>query len=454
MNATLLEAWRATVHAQPAAVALIDATSGRRWTRADLDAAADAWHAAHGDAVASQTVAFAEPNGFDWLCVFLGLLKVSACAAPLDPAEPAAAQLAAARSIRATALWHGHRLEILAPPARPPRDGRRLVKFTSGSTGAPRALYFADAEMLADGAHICTGMDIRTGDLNLGLIPWGHSYGLGNLVVPLLSQGTAILFGAPPLPHAIAAIVAQHRPTLFPAVPALLRALAEADIAAASLASLRTVISAGAPLAPEIARAFTQKFARKIHGFYGSSETGGITYDRTGDSAALGRGVGTPLPGVTLSFARGNRFTVASDAVIRLRRRRPGSHRMPDRARLESTGELVLLGRTGRFVKIAGRRLNLAEVEHAICALPGVHGAHVAAHPGRPDALAAVVASVLPGAEIRDALRPRLAAWKIPRKWIVLPEFPLTSRGKPDTRRLAALLAGSSDSAEMSDEMP
>ena len=50
--------------------------------------------------------------------------------------------------------------------------------------------YITDAQMLADGRQICATMGIRPGDLNLGLIPFGHSYGLGNLVVPLLTQSS------------------------------------------------------------------------------------------------------------------------------------------------------------------------------------------------------------------------------------------------------------------------
>src|SRR5690606_11203581 len=147
-----------------------------------------------------------------------------------------------------------------------------------GSTGQPRALFFTDAEMLADGRQLCAAMGIRESDINLGLIPWGHSYGLGNLVMPLLLQGTAIVSGTAPLPHAMAAVIAQTKPTIFPAVPALLRALADSTATAGQLASLRTIISAGAPLEAEIAQRFTDKFARKIHNFYGSSETGGISY--------------------------------------------------------------------------------------------------------------------------------------------------------------------------------
>jgi acyl-coenzyme A synthetase/AMP-(fatty) acid ligase len=443
MSASLLSAWRRTVAAAPDAVALIDAAGERRWTRVELDHASDAWNREHGAALRRHTVAFAEPNGSGWLVVFLGLLKAGAVALPLDPGEPAAAHRALAAALRVRALWLGNALEPTTHPARPARDDRRLVKLTSGSTGAPRPLAFADAPMLADGRHICAGMAIRAGDLNLGLIPWGHSYGLGNLVMPLLLQGTAILFGVAPLPHAIAAAVRRFRPTIFPAVPALLQALASSDIAAADFASLRTVISAGAPLRAGAAQAFADRFARPVHNFYGSSETGGITYDRTGESAALGRGVGRPLPGVSISLDRGGRIRVESDAVLVIGNRTPGSLRMADVGEIAADGELRLLRRAGRFVKIAGRRLNLAEIEHALKQLPGVKDAFVAPHPSRADALAAaVVATGVSATTLQTRLRERMASWKVPKKIAVLPAFPLNARGKTDTRALQALLGG------------
>jgi acyl-coenzyme A synthetase/AMP-(fatty) acid ligase len=200
------------------------------------------------------------------------------------------------------------------------------------------------------------------------------------------------------------------------------------------------VISAGARLEPEVAGAFQAKFGRSIHSFYGSSETGGITYDPTGESAATGRGVGRPLPGVGIETRHGGRFIVKSPAVYTIDNRRRGAHLMPDTGHFDPSGEWVLTGRVGRFEKIAGRRLNIAEVERAIRQLPGVRDAFVAPHPERADALAAVVAGDAAPNALRDGLRERLASWKIPRKWVVVSEFPLTARGKTDTRRLKEIL--------------
>lgn len=447
MNPTLLSAWHSTLRADPAALAFVDTRAGLRLTRAELATRAASWREAFGRGLAGQTVVLAEANRPEWFQVFLGLLEAEAVVAPLDPGEPLAAQLATAAAIRAGWLWSGGELRAVAGRGKRSRDGRRVVKLTSGSTGTPRALAFTDAQMLADGRQVCAGMAIRPDDVNFGLIPFGHSYGLGNLVVPLLAQGTALVAGGGFLPQEVAETIARERPTVFPAVPALLRALVAADIAPEKLASLRTVISAGAPLAPEIAEAFWVKFGRKVHSFYGSSETGGITYDRSGDAARTGRSVGSPLPDVELVFSRAGRVVVSSPAVFTLGNRRRdarglGACRTPDITARVAGGEVALLGRAGRWVKIASRRLNLAEVERALKAVPGVREALVTVHGGRTDALAAAVATELPADAVRAALAARLAVWKVPKKLLCLPAFPLTARGKTDTTTLRRRLGG------------
>ncbi len=439
MTPLLLQAWKKTLAAAPRAPALIEAASGRVWTRRELDRASDAWLARHPLDFAGRVVLFSETNGPQWLVLLLALVKARAVVAPLDPGEPPARQHATALSLRASYRWTGQVLETL-PRGRSFSDRRRIIKLTSGSAGKPRALAFTDAQMLADGRNVCSGMRISSSDFNYALIPFGHSYGWGNLVIPLLAQGTAIVCGSAALPHVIAAEIARFRPTVFPAVPALLRSLIDADIAPASLTSLRTVISAGAPLDPAVARAFHVRFDRPIHNFYGSTETGGIAYDRTGTASLDGRAVGTPLPGVTVSLARGRRVRVHSLAVYTLGNRHPGTHVAADFGEFNAAGELVLRGRTGRTIKVAGRRLNLSEIEHALRSLPGVRDAYALPHPERQEAVAAVVACDAQPPAWRDALRDRLASWKVPRKLIALPAFPLTPRGKTDTRKLRDLV--------------
>ncbi len=434
MSDTLLTVWQAQVADTPAARALVDA-QGREWSRAELDALASRLAQTLPTAVSRQRVAFALANSAEWFATFLGLLRAGATPVALDPSEPIAQQRTLAGAAGATFILIDNQAEQLGAPIKRRQPVPALIKLTSGSTGLPRALAFTHANMLADGRQVCASMDIRPDDLNLAVIPFGHSYGLGNLVVPLLMQGTALVCADLPLPHALAELSARYQPTVFPAVPALLRVLAAADLPAQSFASVRTVISAGAPLSAEVAASFFSKYTIKPHGFYGSSETGGITYDRTGDETLAGRSVGTALNGVTLTPAKGGRLRVSSAAALR------GSWLPADKARIEPDGRVVLLGRSGRMIKIGGRRLDLTELEASLRALPDVHDAFAAPHPDDPEQLAAVIATPLAPLPLRALLRSHLATWKIPRRLVPVPAFPLTARGKPDTAALRKLLA-------------
>lgn len=448
MSRALLLAWEKTLRRAGGARAIVQASDGRTVTFRELDARAAAWLARHAPEparLAGRAVVFAVPNGIGWQEIFLALLRAGAVAVPLDAAEPPAAQRLLAETLRAGFWWDGARLVPL-PAARRFRDPRVcLVKLTSGTTGRPRPLVFTALQLLADARQVTATMGIGPHDLNYGVIPFGHSYGLGNLTAPLLAQGVPLVCGSAPLPQAIAADFARWRPTVFPGVPALWRALAASDVPAKVFASLRLGISAGAPLPPEVARDFAARFGRRLHGFYGSSETGGIAFDPTG-AATLAGGVGRALRGVRLTVRRGGRIQVCSAAVFtqgnRFRRGRRGCWTPPDRVAMDARGRLTLLGRRGATVKIAGRRINLAEVAARLRRLPGVREAWVGASAGAQPVLGAVVATERTATDLRAALQADTAAWKIPKKLAVAPALPLTARGKPDTRAMQTLLFG------------
>ncbi len=444
---TLLDAWAGTLRRRGGDRAVVQAADGVTITFRELDKRAAAWLARLTAAGAprlqelqGRAVVFAAPNGIAWLEIFLGLLKAGAVAVPLDAAEPAAAQQQLAISLCAGFRWDGTKLEALTGARRYRDPGVSLIKLTSGSTGQPRALVFTAEQMIADGRQVTASMGIGPRDLNYALIPLGHSYGLGNLTIPLLAQGVPLVCGSAPLPHAIAEDFARWRPTVFPGVPAIWRVLAVSEV---KLDSLRLGISAGAPLAPEVAQDFTARFGRRLHSFYGSSETGGIAYDPTGQATLTG-GVGRAMHGVKLRAMRGARLRVCSAAVVTHGNRRRvgtvGAWLMPDRATVDARGHMTLLGRRGTTVKIAGRRVNLVEVTERLRRLPGVRDAWVGLSAGPEPVLGAVVASDRTAVELRTALLADTAAWKIPKKLQVIAALPMTARGKTDTRALRAMV--------------
>jgi long-chain acyl-CoA synthetase len=446
MSCELLQAWDVTRRRLAKRPAVVQSQDQRACTFHELDLLSAAWLAKHcpfgPEKLAGRAVVFSVPNGIDWFVIFLGLLKAGAVIVPVDASEPQPAQQRLAEALRAGFLWDGTRLVPLPKP-KSHRSPICLLKLTSGTKGTPRPLAFTAPQLLADARQVMAAMGIGPRDLNYAIIPLGHSYGLGNLTVPLIAGGVPLVCGDVPLPHAVAEDFRRWRPTVFPGVPAVWRAIAEAAVEPSSMRSLRLAISAGAPLPAEVAQAILARHGIRLHNFYGSSETGGIAFDRSGKSTLAG-GVGRAMRAVRVTQLGGQRILVCSAAVFtrsnRRMRRRLGCWSPTDRVQIDKNGELRLSGRRGTTVKISGRRVNLSEIESVLRGLEGVRDAWVQVGAGAEAVLGAVLATDRPISELRAELRPIVAAWKIPKRFIGLPSLPLTARGKVDTRGLSALL--------------
>jgi acyl-coenzyme A synthetase/AMP-(fatty) acid ligase len=245
--------------------------------------------------------------------------------------------------------------------------------------------------------------------------------------MPLILQGTSVVCAAQFVPRQLVDWIGLHQVTVFPSVPAIFRVLASMPVES-KLTPLRLAISAGAPLTAEIAQAFHKQHGIKLHNFYGSSETGGICYDRQGDATWEGRSVGTPMTGVSVTAERGVIY-VTSKAVAK----RTGRWRMPDRGEWNELGELVLLGRSGREVNIGGKKVHPSEIERTLRAMNGVSDALVLVDKsGERDILHAAVETQLSAAEIQRSLAVKLPEWKLPKRYLIKPELPRTARGKID----------------------
>ena len=69
--------------------------------------------------------------------------------------------------------------------------------------------------------------------------------------------------------------VRRHRPKTVSLVPAALRMVLEADLDPADLSSVRSVVSGTAPLSPDDAEAFTDKYGVPVLISYAATEFGG-----------------------------------------------------------------------------------------------------------------------------------------------------------------------------------
>lgn len=333
-----------------------------------------------------------------------------------------------------------------------------VIKLSSGSSGEPTGIATPIPALIADDTALRRSMGIEAGDRLLAMVPFSHSYGLSSLVVPAITHGIPLVVPSGSSPFSALQAAEDFGATVAPTVPSFLKALVRMNGNARLPSSLRLVISAGAPLPPDVAAAFESTFGLPVHVFYGSSETGGITYDRTGTSARRGT-LGTPVDGVEVRLDRAEgsgehrRVAVRSDAVAERYLPEPdadldgGEFRTSDLAEWVD-GELCLLGRLGRLLNVRGKKVHPREVEEVIGQLTEVDETLVRQAPEAEALVAIVVANedaAITSTQIVDWCRDRLAPHKIPRRILIVDEIPRTTRGKVDRIAIDQLLAGVHD---------
>ncbi len=319
-----------------------------------------------------------------------------------------------------------------------------FLKLTSGTTSAPRAIRFRAAQLLADCDQICTTMGFGPDDLNFGVIPFSHSYGFSNLLLPLICRGVPLVASDDRLPRAILDGLATSRATVFPGIPVFFQKLAELESASA-IPHLRLCISAGAPLPPGVGEKFTARFGGKIHTFYGASECGGIAYDASEEARYEEGFVGTAMRGVGISPIEDGRIAIRSaaagdgyfpedDPALRDGCFVPGDF-------VESSARgLTLVGRASDIINVAGRKLSPASVEPFLLQIPGVRQAIVFGVPCAQrgeEAIACIAGEGIDAASVLRFCREKLSPWQVPRAIWIVPEIAANDRGKISRRLLA-----------------
>jgi acyl-coenzyme A synthetase/AMP-(fatty) acid ligase len=328
-----------------------------------------------------------------------------------------------------------------------------LLKLTSGTTAAPRGIRFRSEQLLADCIQICETMGIRSDDVNFGVVPLSHSYGFSNLVTPLLVRGVAMVLSRDRMPRAVLDGLSRTGATVFPGMPVFYQAFCEMDNPPALL-ELRLCISAGAPLPLEVARKFREKFQRPIHSFYGSSECGGICYDREARLDEPGF-VGPAMKGVKIDMldqdASSGRIRVESAAAADGYFPEPDAGKLgggtfaPDDLLSRSETGFRIVGRVSDVINVAGKKVNPAEVEAELLRFEGVRAAVVFGREStlRNQEVAACVASSpnVREMELLEFCRQRLSGWQVPKRIFFVDEIPVNERGKVSRRELAIKFA-------------
>jgi len=451
-NNAILSAWQTTLARRASAPAIISVDTKILRTFADIEGETALWVEKLSNFKSGDVIAIQIGNKPAWPAILLASLRLGLVVLPLGMHIERAEYEIAMQTCRVRGIIGVRDGELECGCLDAPSfdwDGPQpdLLKLTSGTTSAPRAIRFRAQQLLADAVNICDTMGFVSDDLNFGVIPFSHSYGFSNLITPLLCRGVPLVCSEDRLPRAILNGLASSGATVFPGMPVFYQKLSELENAPA-LPRLRLCISAGAPLLKNVALAFSQKFGLKIHTFYGASECGGIGYDATRTLDYQDGFVGTPMKNVITRFHEPtgeSLIDVQSEAVG------DGYFPTPEPETLSAgrftPGDLLeknaagmrVTGRVSDVINVAGRKLNPMEVEAQLLKFPGVRQVVVFGVPSslRNEEAIACVSGTASAAGLMAHAHALLSAWQVPKDIWIVDEIPANERGKISRRELA-----------------
>ena len=340
-----------------------------------------------------------------------------------------------------------------------------LVIYTSGTTGALKAVVHTQASWAAITANILANL-VSPGRDSVMLHAASLIHASGTFVLPYWIRGgcAAVLPGFDP--EAYLDDLARHRATEINLVPTMFGMLVASGAAErADVSSLRTAVYGASPMPRPLLEQVLELWGPRLVQYYGQTEAPlAITVldaDDHRDPVLLGS-CGHPSVDAEVAVTSEDGTPVATGEVGEIRVRAPfgmagyfgapgltaetitadGWIRTRDLAQMDDRGYLTLVDRTSDMIITGGYNVYPREVEEALLAHPAVTGAAVV---GAPDDtwVEAVTAFVTlrPGTsasedELRQAVRARLAGYKVPKTVQVIDAIPLSPVGKVLRRAL------------------
>jgi acyl-CoA synthetase (AMP-forming)/AMP-acid ligase II len=269
-----------------------------------------------------------------------------------------------------------------------------LLTFTSGTTGAPKAIERSHALLRAQHQVLTSAFPVLSTDRGLSAAPLFalHDLAAGATVV---LPPAGLRSGVPRDPGGMVAALAAHGVTLLRGNPRFCEALADTcDTTRTKLPKIRALFVGGAPVSVSLLERVRVIVPNaQVHVAYGSSEAEPISAIAAQDVAAeaagltaLGRGycVGAPIPPTTVRIAGTTETTVfpvppppnapcvGEVLVSGPHVNATGWHHTGDTGYLDAQGRLWLLGREADRVRRAGRTMHAYSVEPLIESLPFV----------------------------------------------------------------------------------
>ena len=358
-------------------------------------------------------------------------------------------------------------------------DDLCYVYFTSGSTGAPKAI----AGRLKGIDHFIR-WEIETLGVNehtriSQLLAHSFDGSLRDIFVSLCSGGTICV---PPDKEVLLDIrrlinwIDSERINIIHCVPSLFRAIVNEELRPELFPALQYVLMAGEALLPSDVRRWIDVFGERVQliNLYGTSETTMakfIYFVKRSDTERRFISIGRPMEGaaVLLVDAKGRPCPQGTigEIYIRTPYRSLGYYNQPeltakafipnpfsddlndivyktgDLGRAREDGNYEYLGRQDQQVKIRGVRVELEEIEDLLRGHESVKDiAVIDRHDGSNFTYLCAYVVFSNGndpAELRDYAAARLQDYMVPSAFVVMDELPRTISGKVDRRALPAV---------------
>ena len=347
-----------------------------------------------------------------------------------------------------------------------PHPGRRLwpadqtwyLLYTSGTTGKPKAVIHTYGMAVANYVNISQGMSIGSNDVTLNYLPLFHTAGINLVTVPTLIQGGEVLV----LPgfdlELTIALLADGAIDTFFAVPAVYQQISlDPGFDLLDLSRVRSWGCGGAPMPDELIKRYLERGARVCNGM-GMTETGPTVFlmdtemveEKIGsvgkaqflaavrlvgnDGKDVEPGATGELwfagPGVTPGYWQ--REDATAEAFSE-----DGWLKSGDLARRDEDGFYYIVGRIKDMFISGGENVYPAEVENLLATHPDILEAAVVAKPDeRWGEVGCAFLLARPGhdlpsdSDVATFCRDNLAAYKVPKQFVAVDDFPRTAAGK------------------------
>jgi fatty-acyl-CoA synthase len=346
-------------------------------------------------------------------------------------------------------------------PAVAPSDVAQLL-YTSGTTGRPKGALLTHRALTNNARLAFQAVGVGPDDLLVNPMPLFHVGGVMFTLGAVSATAAHVLM--PRFSPALQLeLIETYRATLLLGVPTMMIAMmGHPDLAERDLSSLRLALAGGAVSPPDLVRQVEATLGVTYSISFAQTESScSITMASGADSADdRAETVGRPLPDTEVRIADPRTGeTAACGAVGEICARgylvmrgylnapeataaavdADGWLHTGDLGSMDERGYLRIAGRIKDMIIRGGENIYPREIEEVLIGHPAVADASVlgfpdehygetvaaAIRPAGPDAAADALAD-----ELAAFCRDRLAAYKVPIRWLITDAFPLTASGK------------------------